>query len=163
MAAEKWILKWKRTSFSSWQRIPSTSQWQQKPGASGKDRRRGCFLHKETQFVSKSCPRGMFPAKHHSLKPSRLLLKKPHERGANVNPSGPLGGAQTSSSCSSSVEKGEPPKTHPPTPRAGCGAEVRAACGQEGRKDRDRHTSSPLPPQRSLWSGGRNGAGTSGA
>lgn len=55
---KKCIKKWKRASFSSWQRIPSTSKWQQKPGASGKDRRGRCFLHKETQFVSRTCPEG---------------------------------------------------------------------------------------------------------
>lgn len=36
---KKCIKKWKRASFSSWQRIPSTSKWQQKPGASRKEGR----------------------------------------------------------------------------------------------------------------------------
>lgn len=71
----------------------STSTRQQKPAASGKDRRGGCFLHEETQFMSKTCPGNCSwhkplasPAaghpiptvKYHSLKPVGFLFKKPH-------------------------------------------------------------------------------------
>lgn len=67
--------------------------WQQKLGASGKDRREGCFLHEETQFMSKTCPGNRSqhkplasPAaghpipigKYHSSKIVGLLFKKPH-------------------------------------------------------------------------------------
>lgn len=67
-------------------------------------------------------PRGMFPAKYHSLKPFRLLFKNHMKEEPMQSPLAPWEGdahAQTSFSCSSSVEKGPfraPQNTSPPSP-----------------------------------------------
>lgn len=67
-------------------------------------------------------PRGMFPAKYHSLKPFRLLFKNRMKEEPMQSPLAPWEGdahAQTSSSRSSSVEKGPfraPQNTSPPSP-----------------------------------------------
>lgn len=67
-------------------------------------------------------PRGMFPAKHHSLKPFRLCFKNHMKEEPMQTPLALWKGdarAQTSISCSSSVEKGPfraPPKHISPSP-----------------------------------------------
>lgn len=168
MAAEKCIKNGKGPAFPAGKGSPaplSGSRSQEQAGRTGEEE---AFCTKRLSSCPKPAQRDV-PSKISQLETIQapFLKKETHERGANLNPSGPLGGR-----CSCSNLRlilllygglAEPPKTHPSLPRAGSGSEGSSSSLWALRKDRDRHTSSPLPPQCSLWSGGRNGAHKGGA